>query len=383
MAEGVTEAVRTLGGRFAAERADRQRRRSLRADDFAELGLTGFPLLAVPEERGGHWQSVAASTRAVSEALRWLAHGDSSVALVAAMHPSVLSFWLASPEAPPPYRRAWREQQAKVWDTVHAGAWWGTITSEPGSGGDVARTRSVAEPGTEPGGYRISGQKHFGSGSGITSYVLTSARPAAEEAPDWFYLRVEGMPWDGSTGMHLVSEWDGAGMAATQSHAFRFERYPAERFAWPGNLLGIQRACGGAVTCFFAAVITGIAQAAMETARTQVGRRSASLRPYEQVEWSRAEVESWLIDQAYEGMLRAVEREEGTPLGVRCGKIAIAELAESLLGRLCRVLGGGTYSRSSPFSYWFEDVRALGFLRPPWGLAFDALFEASLPQPAA
>ena len=42
--------------------------------------------------------------------------------------------------------------------------------------------------------------------------------------------------------------------------------------------------------------------------------------------------------------------------------------------RLCRVIGGGTFSRHSPFGNWFEDVRALGFLRPPWGLAFDALF---------
>lgn len=32
-----------------------------------------------------------------------------------------------------------------------------------------------------------------------------------------------------------------------------------------------------------------------------------------------------------------------------------------------------TFSRSSPFASWFEDVRALGFLRPPWGLAYDSV----------
>lgn len=47
-------------------------------------------------------------------------------------------------------------------------------------------------------------------------------------------------------------------------------------------------------------------------------------------------------------------------------------------GRLCRVLGWGTFSRSSPFGHWYEDVRALGFLRLPWGLAYDNLFMASL-----
>jgi hypothetical protein len=51
----------------------------------------------------------------------------------------------------------------------------------------------------------------------------------------------------------------------------------------------------------------------------------------------------------------------------------VAQLAESCLTRLCRVLGGGTFARHSPFGNWCEDVRALGFLRPPWGLAFDGL----------
>jgi hypothetical protein len=39
-------------------------------------------------------------------------------------------------------------------------------------------------------------------------------------------------------------------------------------------------------------------------------------------------------------------------------------------------MGGGTFARQSPYGFWFEDVRALGFLRPPWGLAFDTLYDA-------
>src|SRR5207248_1936644 len=82
---------------------------------------------------------------------------------------------------------------------------------------------------------RLSGQKHFGSGSGITSYMLTSAVPAGEAEPDWFFLPVRGAPWDGSTGVQLLAEWDGHGMIATQSHAFTFTDFPAPRFAWPGR----------------------------------------------------------------------------------------------------------------------------------------------------
>ena len=58
-------------------------------------------------------------------------------------------------------------------------------------------------------------------------------------------------------------------------------------------------------------------------------------------------------------------------------KEAVAELAEATLARLTRVLGGGAFSRRSPFAHWYEDVRALGFLRPPWGLAYDNLFTMS------
>ena len=296
------------------------------------------------------------------------------------MHPTVLSFWLATPDAPPPFREAWAEQRERVFQTAREGAWWGTITSEPGTGGDLAKTRAVARPGCSGADYRLSGQKHFGSGSGITSYMLTSAVPADETEPDWFYLDMRDVPWDGSTGVKLLAAWDGQGMSATQSHAFLFEDFPATRFAWPGNLPTLAAATGGYIGCSFAAVIVGIVETAIATARHQLDRRHTGLRAYEQVEWSKAEMEGWLIQQAHEGMLRAVEEQGGTPRAVLQGKIAIAELAESALGRICKVLGGGMYSRQSPFGFWFEDVRALGFLRPPWGLAYDRLFEGSWPS---
>jgi hypothetical protein len=81
--------------------------------------------------------------------------------------------------------------------------------------------------------------------------------------------------------------------------------------------------------------------------------------------------------QAYEGALRAIE--SGRPAGGASlrAKLVGSQLAESCLGRLCKVLGGGTYARRSPFGHWFEDVRALGFLRPPWALAVDGLIADS------
>jgi alkylation response protein AidB-like acyl-CoA dehydrogenase len=371
----VLEQVRGIADRFAADRHERQRREQLVPQEFDELAAAGFLLTGVPSADGGLFESVAASTRVVGDVLNTLARGDASVALVASMHPAVLSFWHASPDAPAQHRDAWSEQRAYVSRMAADGSWFGTITSEPGSGGDVARTAAAAEPGAD-GDWRISGKKHFGSGSGVTSFMLTSARPADED-PDWFLLDVRDVPWDGSRGMALLAPWEGHGMTATQSHGMGFEGFPAMRFAWPGNWRGLADAAGPFIATTFTAVILGVVEAAIATARGALTARADSLRPYEQVEWVNAEQDAWLMRQAYEGMLRAVEtRPEPLP-AVLLGKTAAARLAEDCLRRITRIMGGGTFARHSPFGFWFEDVRALGYLRPPWGLAYDALIEAT------
>jgi alkylation response protein AidB-like acyl-CoA dehydrogenase len=373
--------IAAIAAEWRGQRSERQRRRELDPADFARLAAAGFLLTGVPVADGGIVASPATSVRLVAGLLRALARADASVALVAAMHPAVMYTlgWLPFAEAPPPYTADWAAQRHWAFATARDGAWWGTITSEPGSGGDIQRTRATARPDVD-GSYRLSGQKHFGSGSGVTSFMMTTAVAEGEEGPSLFFIDVRGVPWDGSAGVTLTAPWDGAGMAATQSHAMRFDGVPARRTAWPDVLRHVLGRPGGFVPCLFAAVVVGVVEEALETARQQLEPRHASLRPYEQVEWTRARIEGWLIEQAFEGMLRSTEA-DGADAAL--GKAAIAELAESVLSRLSRVLGGGAYSRSSPFAFWYEDVRALGFLRPPWGLAYDQIFAAAAPQPAS
>jgi len=95
-ASTVCENLRAISGDFTAERHERQRRRELFAADFARLRDAGFLLTGVAVDHGGVWESVSGSTRPICEMLRILAHGDSSVALVCAMHPVVLNFWMAT-----------------------------------------------------------------------------------------------------------------------------------------------------------------------------------------------------------------------------------------------------------------------------------------------
>ena len=146
-----------------------------------------------------------------------------------------------------------------------------------------------------------------------------------------------------------------------------------EESPWASVRIEVQRS-GFVPGYMFTAVIVGVVENAIETARQRLAGKKDSLRAYEQSEWARVEIEGWLIQQAYQGMLRSAEESEAMARSGRLGKAAISELTESVMLRICKVVGGSSYSRSAPFGFWLEDVRALGFLRPPWGLAYDQIF---------
>ena len=372
----ILERLKPIAARFAEERGERQRRRELVKEDFDELRDAGFLLCAVPAEHGGLWRGVQHSTRPVCEMLRTLAHGDASVALVASMHPAVILFggWLTAPDAPEPYTAAWEAQCQWVFQTARDGHWWGTIVSEPGSGGDISKTKAVARR-RAAGQYLLSGQKHFGSGSGQTSFMITTAVPEGETEAETFIMDMRGVPWDGSEGVKLIAPWDGHGMTATQSHGMSFEDFPAARLAWSGRAAretaGPPRPAGQ----LFTAVVVGIVEEAIETARRQLASKRNTMRAYERTEWANVEIEGWLIQQAYEGVLRDTEEGRAPARNALLGKEAVSTLAESVMLRIAKVVGGAAYSRHSPYGFWLEDVRALGFLRPPWGFAYDRIFD--------
>jgi len=375
----ILEEVPQLARAWAAERHDRQQRTQADPADYQLLRELGVPLMAVPVEFGGTWESLAQSARPICTLLRTLAQGDSSITLASAMHHLVLASWRI-PTVPEPYTAAWVRQRQEVFQTVLDGAWWGTIVSEPGSGGDTGLTKSVAQPVKPPLEYRISGQKHFGSGSGLTSFMTTQAIAAGESTSDLFYLEVRNAPWDGSTGMKLTAPWRGHGMRSTNSHAFEFTNFPATRVAWPGHRQELLEANSGLGGMAFTSVITGVVDAAMAYTRQRLQgtmRQGSTVRAFQQVEWALAEQEAWLIDQAWEGAIRTFDQGTNKRRTVLLAKTSIARLAESVLGRLCKLSGGSAYTWYAPLGAWFEDVRALGYLRPPWVLAFDQIYSAS------
>ncbi len=171
--------------------------------------------------------------------------------------------------------------------------------------------------------------------------------------------------------------WDGHGMTATQSHAMRFDDMPAMQSAWPSQERVDYQEPPRPGGMLFTPGILGIVETAIETARSQLERTHRSMCVYEHVEWSKVEMEGWFIQQAYAGVLRDIEAgRNASHSGLLC-KAAVAELAESALIRIAKIVGDSTYSRHSPYGFWLEDVWALGFLQPPWGLTYNRIFQES------
>ena len=378
--ETILEAAPKLAREWAAQRDDRQQRTQGDPADYQQLSELGVPMMAVPVEFGGTWESQAQSARPICTMLRTLAAGDPSITLASAMHHLVLSSWRV-PAAPEPWSQEWTKQRREVFKTVLDGGWWGTIISEPGSGGDTSLSRSQCVP-EAPGSlkYRMTGEKHFGSGSGLTSFMTTRAIPQGDTIPDLFYLEIRNHPWDGSTGMKLSGAWRGHGMTSTNSHAFDFHDFPATRIACPSSQIEQLAGGVGLGSVVFTSVIVGVVDAAMDFTRqrlSQTRSQGSSLRAFQQVEWTLADQEYWVIDQLWESAMRAFDQDTWDRRSNLLIKESVARLAESVLSRLCKLSGGTSYTWYSPLGAWYEDVRALGYLRPPWALAFDNMFELS------
>ena len=362
--------LESVAAGFAEDVISRQKRRQLDPDDFEQLKGTGFLLTGVPADQGGLWKGPARSARMYSEMVRTIAHGDPSVALVASMHPAVTGFFLGV-ESVDDEPDAWRAQRQWVIESAHD-HWWGTVTSEPGSGGDILKTRSIATP--EKDHFLITGDKHFGSGSGQADFMITTAKVEGSALPELFFLQNKDEPWDGSTGCKMTVEWDGIGMSSTQSHAFRFENFPAIKTVSREVLSKVASISSQISNMLFTGVVLGVADNAMGFARGKLEGKEEGMRAFEKTEWVRCQNELWLAEQSYEGALRAIEAGEDAAhiTAVRC-KITCAELIENALSRMSKVVGGASFSKAMPLAQWTQDVKALGFLRPPLPLAYDQL----------
>ena len=157
-------------------------------------------MTGVPAEQGGLWRGIRQSVRPYCEMVYAIATGDPSVALVAAMHPAVLCGWLTIEEAPGAVAGAWRAQRELLLPVGEGRRAVGDADLRAGGGGDILKTKCRAEPDGR-GGFLLTGDKHFGSGSGISSFMVTTALPDGATGPTIFYMDMHGRTWDGAEGL--------------------------------------------------------------------------------------------------------------------------------------------------------------------------------------
>ena len=387
--QSVVGAAKSIADRWRPEQAERQARRNRDRADFAELGEAGF--WRWPSQRT--WagcgamcrrRSVRCATRCAGSPPR-----DPSVALVVVDAPGGDRLLAGEPR---PGAAGMGGPAATRCSPAQPPASSGARSrpSPAAAATSAARTRGRRHPTTEPrpprarlhGHRRQALRQRVGRHRPHDDDRRPRGRGRTRRSSCSTCATGRGTARPGCT---LIAEWDGMGMAATQSHAMRLEGVPGGPPGLDGPLEPITRAAGSARLDRCSPPSCSACSTRRSARRgEQLAAKVDQLRAFEQVEWARAEQDHWLAVQAYEGALRARSRRRpgrrrSTP---RCGP---RRRSPSSPRTRCAASPGCSAAarsrRRSPFAHWFEDVRALGFLRPPWGLAYDGLFATSFPPP--
>ena len=97
----------------------------------------------------------------------------------------------------------------------------------------------------------------------------------------------------------MTVEWDGIGMSSTQSHAFRFDNFRANKTVSKEVLSKVAAISSQTSNILFAGVVLGVADNAMIFAREKLEGKEEGLRAFERLEWVRCQNKLWLAKQPY------------------------------------------------------------------------------------
>lgn len=346
--------VREIGPAFAesAKSADRERR--FVAENYTALAEAGILGMLVPSELGGGGASHAEGC----DLLRELAHYCPSTALALSMHQHLVAatVWRHLHQLPGEalLRRVASEHLVLV--STGAGDW---LTSN----GDVERVE---------GGYRVSGSKHFASGSPGGDLLITSAAwTRCPEGPAVLHFAV---PLN-AAGVTVGSDWDTLGMRGTGSNTVTLENVFV-----PDQAISLKRPRDGwhpvwSIVLIVAAPIytspyVGIAEQAAEVARGILkgrlrGDAAALEGPNAHVPYLLGEMENALttarmvhrslIDNA-NGYDFAPEIERANRALV--GKTILAKACVETVTKAMEAVGGASYFTRVGLEQLLRDVHA-------------------------
>ena len=215
------QSIARLADGIRARAAELDERAEFPAQTFAELRRAGLLALTAPAEFGGVGLWSERRYRPYYELLEALALIDSVTAQLLQVHSHALGIVAGLADE--------AQRATLLPPIVSAGKLLASVGSEAkptGKLADIARTELEQLPG---GGYRLSCQKDFASGSSAADELLIwTAVPGSGAYPDRSVCVL--VPADAPE-VELIDQWDVMGMRATVSHSVRIEGYevPAER----------------------------------------------------------------------------------------------------------------------------------------------------------
>lgn len=346
--------AREVGSAFAetAKATDRERR--FVAENYAALADAGILGALVPSELGGG----GARHGDVCELLRELAHFCPSTALALSMHQHLVAatVWRYLHQMPGEalLRRVAAEHLVLV--STGAGDWLR-------SNGEVERTE---------GGYRVSGEKHFASGSPGGDLLVTSA--AWSTCPDGPAVLHFAVPLN-APGVSIGNDWDTLGMRGTGSHTVSLENVFV-----PEQAIALKRPRDGwhpvwSIVLTVAAPIysspyVGIAEQAAEVARGilkgRAGGQVASVEgPNAHVPYLLGEMENALATArlAYRALIENANNYDFTPDLERANralinKTILAKAAVETVNKAMEAVGGASYFTRVGLEQLLRDVQA-------------------------
>lgn len=202
------EKARLLAADFAERAAKHDREGSFPFRNFEQLADAGLLALTVPRERGG----TGAGAREASDVLSAVAYGDSSTALVLAMHYIQHASIGRNPQWPDRLARRLAEEATNGVSLINA------LRVEPELGSPARGGLPETTARRTPDGWRLNGHKIYSTGSPILKWYLVWARTDEAPARVGSFLVPAGLP-----GTRIVETWNHGGLRASGSHDVFFD----------------------------------------------------------------------------------------------------------------------------------------------------------------
>jgi alkylation response protein AidB-like acyl-CoA dehydrogenase len=315
---------------------------------FATLGGLGLLGLPYPEELGGGGQPYEVYLQVLEElGARWAA-----VAVAVSVH-GLACHPLATVGTP--------EQRERWLPRMLAGELIGGYSlSEPQAGSDAAALACRAER-TE-GGYRVTGTKSWITHGGKADFYALFARTGEGSRGISCFLapgQVEGLSFgrpEEKMGLHAIpttmANWDGALIEADRLIGAEGQGLPIAFSALDSGRLGI------------AAVATGLAQAALDTAVDYAHQRSTFGRriiDHQGLGFLLADMAA-AVDTARATYLDAARRRDaGRPYSRQASvaKLVATDAAMKVTTDAVQVLGGYGYTRDFPVERYMREAKVM------------------------